>query len=474
MSNNIYKFLISYTQLIGQIGNQPYNARLLQSLVSNFELNLLQIQRSIPVKQRIRFWIQLFCTRTTVQLKGAVQPAQVAIWPVQYIHLDFLVPVYRALQSLQTTAVFISIRPEMEALVEQEHAPHIAIQQRIHYGLFVSSLKRGWNILKLLYTVRKQFPNDSVMRKAIFRTVLNFQYYETYCATYPLVKQQINPQYHLWGYEFSVACRPLNILANADKLPSGNIQHGAINSNLLPLSLCSQQFVWDKLTAGLVQQACPTAQVMVTGSPGSKHIQPEPIVHSELTAFIKHHQHTVLVCFSGPGHNVTEAGHVQNLVALQTQIEAYPQTAFIIKLHNKDQRKYYQSMLGCKNVYMIDQQHNLFGQSIFNLIDIADCIVTGASTVAVEALLAGKAVISMDLKKELGHIAFLQTPMIVKCHTTAQVNKAFNELQYPTPTYTQRLLEIKAYSQQHQHLHTAVAATQIAQHIKQQLSVCAA
>jgi hypothetical protein len=131
-------------------------------------------------------------------------------------------------------------------------------------------------------------------------------------------------------------------------------------------------------------------------------------------------------------------------------------------------------MLGCKNVYMIDQQHHLFGQSIFNLIDIADCIVTGASTVAVETLLAGKAVISMDLKQELGHIAFLQTPMIVKCHTTAQVNNAFNELQYPTPAFTQRLHEIKAYSQQHQHLHTTVAATQIAQHIKQQLSVCAA
>jgi hypothetical protein len=48
------------------------------------------------------------------------------------------------------------------------------------------------------------------------------------------LKEYYKPSFHLLGYDFSVVCRPINILANHDHVPTGNIQHGFINENLAP------------------------------------------------------------------------------------------------------------------------------------------------------------------------------------------------------------------------------------------------
>jgi ADP-heptose:LPS heptosyltransferase len=110
---------------------------------------------------------------------------------------------------------------------------------------------------------------------------------------------------------------------------------------------------------------------------------------------------------SGPGHNTSVSGHRATLILLRSFIQRNPNFQFLIKLHPKDQKYYYQDIEKERNVVFVA---DLFQNSLPNAIEflnISDYLVTGASSVALDAFAMNVKVIALDPMDELLHFDFI-------------------------------------------------------------------
>jgi hypothetical protein len=435
---------------------------------------LLQQTNELLFFQRLKRYLKFFLYDVDVSINRPATSHDVLIWPVQLIHLDFLLPVYDNLMDLGLKVSFINLREDLEKKITDHNASNIKIELRESYKIRFRNFKRGAKLINVLFKARAYNKLDKHFSANVEKALCSFYFWEIYSKVFDLAQETYSPKYHLLGYEFSVVCRPVNIKANNLLLPTGHVQHGNINYNISKYSICTQQFVWDNLTLNYLNNLGLKNEVYLTGSPGLKHL-PADLADGSIYFNIKgKYNRIILVCFSGPGHNVTPEGHRINLSQLKSTIEENLDILFLIKLHPKDGTTFYHQIVSLSNVLMVDHNHKNFRDPIGNFIVISDCIITGASTVAVEALLNNKPVISMDLIGELNHVEFLKSSMIYNCKSGPSFEKAFDSIIKQDNSFTARMLEIGEYSKTCKQLLNDSPGLKIGTIIKTKVALCVA
>jgi hypothetical protein len=407
---NVKNIITSYFEFAKTTRNE-YSENLLLSLIASYEKNVLQ---DIKPQQIWKFWFRAFLSYYRVDfICQTSKKYQILLWPVQLNHLDFLIPVYHELSS-STDAAFICYRKDLVKILKEQNLPLIEVKLQNRILPSISGLIRGIALLKIIGRAMftKHFSPSHI--PYLIATVQQFSYYETYSRLFYKVQFKLDPKYHLLGYEHSVLCRPINILSNKYGILTGNIQHGALNENLIPHSICKHQFVWDNFAKRLYKNN--QQNIFTTGSPNVNHLDTENKLTTDLEEIFKINP-VILVCYSGPGHNITVEGHHKNITSLLTMVQKLRDFHFVIKLHNKDKINYYNSFQGEYNVTIIDQNSELFGVPIVNYIQKSILIITGASTVSIEAAQQGKPVICMDLNRELQHIEFIKSDFFYHCES---------------------------------------------------------
>jgi predicted glycosyltransferase len=131
--------------------------------------------------------------------------------------------------------------------------------------------------------------------------------------------------------------------------------------------------------------------------------------------YSNHHTYSIFVALSGPGHNTTKSGHIETLKQLNAIIAAFPDFAFYIKLHSKDNKAYYHQIAKHSHVYFTDDLQSK--PDALHILSKSDMLITGASTVALDALQMGIPVVSIDPLQELNHFAFLNHHQVFKTNT---------------------------------------------------------
>lgn len=118
---------------------------------------------------------------------------------------------------------------------------------------------------------------------------------------------------------------------------------------------------------------------------------------------------TILIALSGPGHCTTY--HHFNLI-IRSIIEFaknHPEYNFVFKLHRKDNKRYYMDILKEfeMNIPVIEFEDINFPRNIFSWLKEVDVLITGSSTVALEAMLVECPVITIDYLNEYKDIDFI-------------------------------------------------------------------
>ncbi|MCU0421867.1 MAG: CDP-glycerol glycerophosphotransferase family protein [Bacteroidia bacterium] len=149
-------------------------------------------------------------------------------------------------------------------------------------------------------------------------------------------------------------------------------------------------------------------QMYTIGTPYLEQFVRHPIsglVKGKVLPSISTDKKIVLVLLSGRGHTTSSAHHDKIIQTLhQTIKDKKEKYFFVFKLHKKDYDTYYKNLLddvSIKDNLAIYPYEYFQGKDIiFEWIDIAHIIITGASTSALEAMYLNKPVITIDLMQE--------------------------------------------------------------------------
>ncbi len=119
---------------------------------------------------------------------------------------------------------------------------------------------------------------------------------------------------------------------------------------------------------------------------------------------------TLLVALSGPGHCTTLDHFIEIVKSLVLFAKAHPSINLIFKLHRKDSVQNYQRIFeevgfSCP---LIDAKDKRFPTDIFYWLNVSDVLITGSSTVALEAMLKSNPVITIDYQNQYQNIDFIE------------------------------------------------------------------
>lgn len=390
---------------------------------------------------------------------------EVLIWPAQHNHLDNLMPLSEKLSEANISHTFLVIRQDLIKRLNIEGIPVIEYSFKKHFNPNIDFFKKFFTLSKLLNLVliSREISSKPKMAISLFEAALLSRKYK---SLYALAHNKFKPKYNLVGYEQSTICRPIVFYSNYDGIPTGSIQHGTINHILAKYSKVDQHFFWDSLSLSNFADKKAHKKLFLTGSP-AKFREKELVKKKKQEVINCLPNSYILICFSGPGHNVSETGHIECLKIIDRLVYQFMNQKFVIKLHPKDSALYYHTISKRKNVTLIEKTDKRFNLPIDLYLTNAICIVTGASTVALEALFKGKPVISLDVIGELAHIKFLEHPAISKTSSLNTLREVLLNILNKSGTYAEKKRATEEIAEEYKHLHSNDPSIRIVEVIKE-------
>lgn len=156
----------------------------------------------------------------------------------------------------------------------------------------------------------------------------------------------------------------------------------------------------------------------------------------------------ILVVISGPGH-CTTYGHFNRIVDSIFQL-AYTEKEiqFVFKLHPKDSinnYKIFKQKWNVQNVQIINHNTSGYPKNIFDWLSGVDAIITGASTVALEAMLLDKHVITIDYEDEYKEVEFITERCTIQIINENNLFETIREFKNEKSKYNDTLINSKLY-----------------------------
>lgn len=232
-------------------------------------------------------------------------------------------------------------------------------------------------------------------------------------------------KYIFIGNDLTPEGRLMCLMAQQERRLTGMIQHGLIAKGPINgLHIVEQFFVYGQGFKDILTQdkESKADQIIVSGAPYldkilTSKVKDQPIHHAIKEKFDIQTSSFFLIAFSGFGDK-TSFSHYKKLVSCIIQlIKERPDISFIIKLHRKDKSHYYLQEAGRQKLQKINLAPYLsqgLPESIFDWFQGCKAVITGTSTVAIEAMLLDIPVISVDLDQEYSGINFIDNKAAYK------------------------------------------------------------
>lgn len=345
----------------------------------------------------------------------------VYFWPFQFLHCDFQELLYKHLKKEKINIEAIVFRPNLVDYLSEKGIDSIFAKNQRKW-------KNPFDAIKCLITIcidlfRILFSKAPWQwKKATIATFAQLSLLRKVRAACHSVFNERLHQYHVVGYDLSALGRMIIAEANKRNLPTGRIQNGAPNYLICGFSEVTQLFAWDEETERAYKSKGYAGDVVITGNILLQEKYPKENVFPQMEPIlISQYAHRILVAFSGPGHNTSEIGHQKTLETLEAIVSRCSEVLFVIKLHPKDKLSYYANFAQYKNVKMAQA---LFPDKMPNAIQFLHAtqfLITGASSVALDALNLGRYVISIDPLEELDHFEFLRQTKVIRVRNDKEV-----------------------------------------------------
>ncbi len=439
-----------YFLLIKKFKKNIFIKNVLLTVLPAFEISLLQKPKHKGFFASRFNILKFFLFKIDFQIQKFSTETEIILWAVQFNHLDFILPLYTELIKRGHKVVIFTYRVDLAKSIDQNKFDVVCVSEKSTLRPSFETFGIGLRMLKIIFNAKPFDKNSERMFSSSLSHALDYYYFWVGGEqVFKRINQTGKLKYILFGYDLSVPCRAINQLAQMDNIVTGNIQHGAINYNLAPFSNCNQYFFWESLSYNFYKSLNLNSELYLSGSIGSnQHFERNLNEENKVRNLVKDTNSKIcLLCFSGPGHNVTEKGHILNLVIIDLEIKNHPEVNFIFKLHPKDKKEYYSAIENLPNAVIVDKSSSVFNLAVNHFIGVSDFIVTGASTVAIEGLIAKKPIISIDINSELGHIDFLKNEMIYYCKSSDTFRNAMDSILRNDSDLTTKMKIIYEYSE---------------------------
>ena len=194
------------------------------------------------------------------------------------------------------------------------------------------------------------------------------------------------------GFAGQVALR----LAHARGQGSMGLQHGSIRGDDPRWRHFSadRMCAWGPMGAtALVAAGLSPEKVVVTGAARFDD-DPYPFTSSQRAS---PPTGEVLVATSGPGDFVSLVDHLRFVAVLHEAAVAQPRTRWIVRLHRKDSVRWYDTCVADVDNIVVQSADDPDRPSLETQLARVDCLVTVASTTAIDAVRTGTPVITVNL-----------------------------------------------------------------------------
>lgn len=214
-------------------------------------------------------------------------------------------------------------------------------------------------------------------------------------------------------FDGRICTRKMQVL----KIPTFSIMHGSVSGEPLDSQhIVDFFFVYGMAAQGELRRIGNICKTIVGGAPylDDKNILFNTnIIHPSIKEKLKldSSRPFILVLLSGPGHCTTYSHFNKIVSSIFNFAFSHPEYQFVFKLHPKDNLDNYSLHLGnykLSNIKIVEHKSKGFPIDIFDWFRGVDAILTGASTVAIEAMLLNKKIITIDYYNEYKDVDFIE------------------------------------------------------------------
>lgn len=350
------------------------------------------------------------------EYKTGIKSDGVYFWPFQFLHCDFQLTVIKACKNQGIPFQVYVFREDLVGYLSESGIKATFVKTERKLNPIKVIINRAFTFLTSCISILLSNA-PTTWKKSVIKTFLQLSLVRKVEATAKALVDSSKKQYHLIGYDMSMLGRIIISTCNQLSAPNGRIQNGAANYLLCGYSEVADLFLWDNYSKKAYQERGYEGNAFVVGNLILQKIANEKPAHPILEKYLKNGiSKNALVAFSGPGHNTTQKGHIESTTGLLKLVKYNLEVKFFIKLHPKDSADYYKDLRSYNNVIFVDEIFEK-GQvpNAIEFLKICGTLVTGASSVALDALLMGVNVICIDPLKELTHFDFIyQNDRVIK------------------------------------------------------------
>lgn len=391
-----------------------------ECLIQSFEKSLLQKEQI----SNIRF----FKTLVYISLFRHV-PNELAedntfyFWPFQFHHCDFIVPVIKELEKSKCKIRVMILRPNLIPYLRDMGVDASSINIGLRLRTPLSWIKRFAAGFRFYKAIKSQIQSTEWKQGAI-AAFENISLAEQARSIAEHVSRPKSGQYHMVGHDLTL--QGMTIINSVKRLghTSARIQNGAVNYLLCQYSNIDEIYFWDDLSR---------RAYLKNSWKGSSHIvgnqklwdKQQTGISSKWRAWLNaNHFFTrnIMVAFSGPGYKTTVQGHLETLKYLHELVKVLPEIGFIIKLHPKDKLNYYHYFETYSNVLITSSLEKELQPDAIDVLMVCDFLITGGSTVALDAMAMKKGVVSIDPRGEMEQFEFLNEPGVTRWTSAEQLD----------------------------------------------------
>ncbi|MBL7096002.1 UDP-N-acetylglucosamine 2-epimerase [candidate division KSB1 bacterium] len=450
---------------------------ILDLLVSSLYLAAIQSQyksiyevipfRILPVRKKIsqfpkRLWAHLEYILQERKRSKLVQlnktqntKADIVFWPVEPTHLDQQIPVAKILTEKGVQFNFITNQIKVYKNIRQEgfNAQFIDIKP---YSIPLNN----FDIIDL----RDQIDKDNFKGSApiIDKKVVDFVSFTIgnmldivsmlICYIFEFI-DMVKPRIIVVGNDLTLEGRVATRICQAIGINCACIMHGSIEGELWHgLHIVDNYFVYGQLAKDyLVSLGIQPQNLIVSGAPYIDRLNvAKKSVHPMLMKKLrlKNDDGFVLLALSQPGY-CPSYEHFNCIVESVVKLSAHkPEINIIAKLHRGDNKKNYRKIkrqYPDNRLHVVENGRKGYPQNIFDWLNGCKLAITGASTVALEAMLMNVPVITVDYMNEYRGVDFIEMGTTIHVKTESELFEAIQNVLHSSNKYKDVMRKAQQY-----------------------------
>lgn len=423
--------------------------------------------RTLPVRKKINQLPKRLRTRLTYLIKNIERnkllrltplkhtKANIVFWPVEPTHLNQQIPVAKILTEKGVQFNFITNQIKIYKNIRQAgfNAQFIDIKSDliplIHFEITELYDQISKNNLK----DSKPIVDKKVIDFVILR--LGFLMNEVLAIIRSILKYMVSmrPRVVLVGNDITLEGRVATKICQAMGINTACIMHGSIAGEPLhSMHIVDNYFVYGQIAKDyLVSIGINPENLFVCGAPYIERLSMvkksvHPILRKKLR--LKNQDGFVLLALSGPGH-CTSYEHFNRIVESVVKFSAHePDIDVVIKLHRKDSKKNYSRIMYHypeSNLLIVENGRKGFPTDIFDWLRGCKLVITGSSTVAIEAMLMKVPVITVDYMNEYQEVDFIDLEATFHVKTETELFEAIQDMFYLPENYKDTMRKAHHY-----------------------------